>query len=463
MRLKWVNIYKSFCTAGLFCILIITGCKKLVQVNEPADSLTTSAVFSNDSLAKAAIAGLYINVMRNTKSLLNGGMSLLPALSADELIRTTPMINEEQFYNNAIVSSNTLVYVNFWKPAYTYIYQCNICIEGLQKSTGVTAEVKRQLTGEVQFVRALCYYYLVNLFGSVPLALGTNADVNALLSRTPADRVYKQMETDLLAAGDALTANKPNTTPTKYATQALLARVYLYMRNWSKAEDLASGVINSGQFILENDLTKVFLATSPETIFQWVPVVDRINAAEGFIFVPAAPSLKPNYVLTDSLLNAFIPGDLRKANWIKTVTIGATTYNHPYKYRVFTSPDTPTEYNIVLRLAEQYLIRAESRAQQGHIEDAVVDLNVIRRRAGLPAIPTTIGSDECFNAIEQERRIELFAEWGHRWFDLKRTNRADVVLGATKGNNWQSNDRLYPIPPSELEADPNLVQNEGYN
>ncbi len=67
------------------------------------------------------------------------------------------------------------------KPAHTYIYQCNICIEGLKKSASVSEALKKSIIGEVQFVRALCYHYLVNLYGDVPLVLGTNADVNAML------------------------------------------------------------------------------------------------------------------------------------------------------------------------------------------------------------------------------------------------------------------------------------------
>ncbi len=79
-------------------------------------------------------------------------------------------------------------------------------------------------------MRALCYYYLVNLYGDVPLALGTNADVNAMLFRAHMDEVYKQMKTDLIAASAALTGVNENTTPTSYAAQALLARVYVHMK-----------------------------------------------------------------------------------------------------------------------------------------------------------------------------------------------------------------------------------------
>ena len=142
-----------------------------------------------------------------------------------------------------------------------------------------------------------------------------------------------------------------------------------------------------------------------------------------------------------------------------------TTFYYPYKYKkgddYSSNPPPPTEYYIVFRLAEQYLIRAEARAQQGNIGGGQADINLIRNRSGLA---NTIASDKgnLLSAVEHERQIELFAEWGHRWLDLKRTNRADQVLGAIKGASWQSTDKVYPIPQSQIQLNPFLTQNPGY-
>ena len=116
---------------------------------------------------------------------------------------------------------------------------------------------------------------------------------------------------------------------------------------------------------------------------------------------------------------------------------------------------------MVLRLAEQYLIRAEARAQQNNISGSQSDLNLIRNRAGLV---NTAANDKTalLTAIEHERQVELFTEWGHRWLDLKRTNRADAVLGPIKAPNWQPTDMLYPIPQTQIANDPNVHQNPGY-
>jgi starch-binding outer membrane protein, SusD/RagB family len=462
MKKKWLRSCKCTCIASAFLILTTIGCKKLVKVGEPDDSLTSAMVFSNDSLAQAAVTGLYIKVMSSTKHLLCGGMSIFPSLSADELVRFIPMVNEDQFYLNDINSNNLLVNANIWKAAYTYIFQCNSCIEGLQKSTGVSSVLKDRLTGEVKFMRALCYYYLVNLYGDVPLALSTNAEVNTLLSRSPVAQVYKQVETDLITASNILTNVKENTLPTSYAAKALLARVYLHLKDWGKADGLCSEVINSGQFAMQINPNDVFKANSTEIIFQLAPVKSGMYSPEGFLFVVLGNG-RPSYSLTTGLWDAFEPGDLRKDSWIKLGTWSGQNYKYPYKYKTYvsTAGSIPGECNVILRLAEQYLIRAEARAWQNKIEDAVSDINAIRTRAGLHELVKNISKEECLQAIEQERRTELFAEWGHRWIDLKRTGRANAVLSNVK-SNWQYYDTLYPIPFAELETAPNIKQNPGY-
>jgi starch-binding outer membrane protein, SusD/RagB family len=466
MHVKGCNNIKSFVVIALLVLTGSTACKKLVQVDLPDDQLETGIVFSNDSLANAAVVGLHSNIMSQIRHLFNGGMTVYAGLSADELKRNSPPNDEDQFLNNSLSTTNAIIGNNIWKAAYSYLYHCNISLEGLQRSGGVSEPVKKRLTAEVKFVRALCFFYLVNLFGDVPLVTTSNADKNALLPRFPIDTIYRQIKSDLLEADADLPDAIENTRPNKMACQALLARVYLFTENWTEAETAATSVINSSRYSL-SDLKNVFKSVSTETIFQWAPVLNQINSAEGRIFIPVSPSAVPVYTVTNNLLIAFEPGDRRGNNWLNTVQPinNGQLYTYPCKYKInVTPPDTPaTEYNIVLRLAEQYLIRAEARAQLNKINEAVDDINIIRGRADLSTIPTSVNKSQCLAAIEQERRIELFAEWGHRWFDLKRLNRAHSVLNVLKAPTWQITDQLYPIPLSEIERDPYLVQNPGYN
>jgi hypothetical protein len=162
------------------------------------------------------------------------------------------------------------------------------------------------------------------------------------------------------------------------------------------------------------------------------------------------------------LLAAFEVNDKRRSNWIKSVIINGTEYHYPVKYRENTIATPRKEHNIVLRLAEQHLIRAEARAHLDQLPGAIDDINLVRNRAQLNNLHPALNASQCLAAIEQERRVEFFTEWGHRWLDLKRTNKATAVLAPVKNNNWQSTDQWYPIPFDEIRKNPNLQQNDGY-
>ena len=160
------------------------------------------------------------------------------------------------------------------------------------------------------------------------------------------------------------------------------------------------------------------------------------------------------------MVNAFEVGDQRKDSWVASKTVEGQTFYYPFKYKIAEYGEPVTEYYMIFRLAEQYLIRAECYAHQGKIDEAKKDLNIIRERAGLPT-ETATTNEELLVAIAHERRVELYAEWGQRWFDLKRTQKATEVLAPIKPA-WEPGDTLFPIPLEEILRNPSLTQNEGY-
>jgi hypothetical protein len=282
--------------------------------------------------------------------------------------------------------------------------------------------------------------------------------------------VYQQIVNDLkdaqnLLATDYTFSGNERIRPNKWAASALLARVYLYTRDYSNAELQSTAIINNTSlFSLANDLNNVFLKNSAEAIWQLMPVRANQNTNEGRFFILTGPptSSAPGITISTSLLNLFENGDNRKFNWINSRVVGINTYFYPYKYKVKTISGTGlTEYYTVFRLAEQFLIRAEARTQQNNLSGALADINAIRNRAGL-SNSTANDKSSLTLQIEKERFTELFAEWGHRWFDLKRTNRADAILSSLKTPNWQLSDILLPIPKAQIDNDPNIVQNPGY-
>jgi hypothetical protein len=444
-------------------LLLFSSCRKFTEVPAPQNLILDDAIFSNDATANSAVVGLYSQFMRPHLFLANSGSSVFPALSADELYNTTPDANFDALRSNDIPSNLIEVLGYLWNPGFEAIYQCNALLEGFSKPNGLSSAVQQQLRGETLFVRAFVYFYLVNLFGDLPLPLSTDYRVNAVLPRTPAANVYQQITADLQAAVEDLPAQPiaaGRTRPNKWAAQALLARVHLYLGHWEEAVTASSLVINNTDFVLGSNLETVFLTGSKETIWQLSPVGGLTYTSQASQFIPFNASIRPSLSTTANLWQSFEAGDNRANNWLKTVTIAGETYHYPFKYKDV-SGTAIIENNIVFRLAEQYLIRAEALAMLGQAEPALQDLNKIHQRAGLVPLVSLTG-ESLLRAIEKERFVELFTEWGHRWFDLKRTGRTDVVLGPLKGASWQSSDTLYPIPLEELQRNVYLQQNPGY-
>lgn len=466
----------------IFCFLlcvVIGSCRKLIEIGEPTSTIPTSKVFSSDDIATQALAGVYYRMVNNTEPLLNtGGMTIYCGLSADELVLYDQSnVNAIQFNRNSLTALNNQLSPRLWSAPFSNLYSANAVIEGLEHSSNITDSVKNELIGEAKFVRAFINFNLVNLYGDIPILVSTDWRKNSLLPRSSVSKVYEQIIADLKDAQSLLQADYrvgkgERIIPIKSAASALLARAYLYTSDWANAESLSTQVINSNIFSLEAVLNDVFKPNSNEAIWQ----LKQDNSAftfnatsEGFTLVPIVfPffALPPFAYITPQLLGSFEPNDNRKTSWLNSLSLSGTTYYYPYKYKIgrqqFSANGPYSEYYMVLRLAEQYLIRAEARAKLNKTVEAITDLNMIRQRAGITDLPTSLTQKETIDAIAQERKIELFCEWGHRWLDIKRTGKVDEIMPIVKGNNWQTTDKLYPIPYSEILTGANLTQNQGY-
>ena len=460
---------KYFITIILYSLFIIiqstvfTSCKKFIEVDNPNDQLNSDVVFLDSSTATSAITGIYSDMLTNRSLFSNSAITLYGGMSADELYSYSPGVKDE-FTNNQITQVNHINIDNaFWKPAYKYIYDANLAIEKLSKSLLLSVSLKNQLIGEAKFIRAFCYFHLVNLFGDVPLITYTKYRNTAIAPRVSKNDIYAQIIDDLNEAKTLLSTqyvSSERVRPNKWAASALLARCYLYTNRWQEAESESNAIIESGVYSLETNLNNVFLKSSSEAIWQLKPVRPGFNTYEGLEILPSSPFSYPTYLVTSSLRNSFENGDNRKSSWINSRVYNSDTLYFSFKYKV-PNGTTLTEYYMVFRLAEQYLIRAEAELNQNKIPDAKADINVIRSRAGLS---NTLANDipSLKLALEQERRSELFCEWAHRWYDLKRTGRATDILAPLKGSSWQSTDVLWPIPQQEINLNPSLTQNPGY-
>lgn len=457
----------------LFIISIsVLGCNKLLDINAPKTQVASDNVFKENATAAAVLTGLYAQMSSDGIFTGRGSLSLKAGLSADELTlyanANDAALNE--LYINGLNSSST---ANPWSDFYRYINVVNTAIEGLNNSQTLTDGVKQQLIGESLFVRAFLHFYLVNLYDSVPLVTTSDYRVNNVIARSAPELVYKQIIDDLndaisrlsenYLAADVRATTSDRVRPTKWAAEALLARVYLYHKDYADAVTHASNVINRSDLFDTTNLSDVFLSSSKEAIWQLAPITPDMNTLDGNLFILTDGPYYGNPVYCSSdLINAFEPGDLRRAEWIDSIITDAVYY-FPFKYKI-AAGGPPVEYTTVLRLGELYLIRAEANANMGSFSAANDDLNVVRTRARLP-LATYSNKEDFQQGILHERQVELFTEWGHRWLDLKRTGTVNAVMSVActgKGGVWKSTSSLYPLPITDLLRDKNLTQNNGY-
>lgn len=469
----------------LITAIAVIGCKKFLEVDIPAQETLNEVVFSSDQTAASALMNMYAYMNDNTQ--LSYTLTAYSGMSGDDLINYSNDGNLRQFYENGLIARNTGV-LNVWTSGYNIIYQANSIYEGCNNSTKLTDSVKQQIMGEALFLRAFWHFTLVNLYGPVPISVTTDYQSNNTKTREPESEVYKQVIADLQEAlpllrdnyvfGVDLQATDERTRVTRLAANALLARVYLYSKDYKNAIAAATSVINRKDLYDTVNVSNVFLKNNKEAILQLAkptPNPSNINTWEGryynLVNRPSATLLDCTS-LSSSLLAAFESGDKRRKSWVGLAVDNNVTpskqYYYANKYKVRTSAST-TEYSNVIRIAEMYLIRAEASLMDGNTAIAISDVDVIRKRSALPSITQTLTeltNTTILNAILKERRTEFFTEWGHRWFDMKRTNIIDAVMevaATDKKITWRSTASLWPIPQVEIQNNPRLLQNAGYN
>jgi len=468
------NLYKLLRSVCFIAVLFsLSGCKKLLDIDPPKNERPSEVVFGSVETAKAALSGAYSTLAQSQTYSVN--LTLANALAADELRALSGTARYAALQNNTYEPLTSSYTSDIWTDSYTSIYQFNSIIIGLTNNPAVSAAVSKQIVAEAKTMRAYCYLQLVSLFGDVPLVLTTNVDQTALTPRVAASAVYTQIIQDLNEAKADLGENYVSNggvsnrmQANKSTASALLSRVYLTTGNAQEAIRNASEVIGHTalyQLLPGTQLNDVFLANSREAILQFGSALNATsgytNEAQAFVSNPFSFSL--SFTLSDGLLSAFEPNDLRRTAWVRQVTKNGVTAAEPYKYQNYDSESATAsqrfEVPTVIRLAEIYLIRAEAYAASGNRALALADVKIIRDRAGLTGLPTDVNIDD---AILQERRTELFCERGDRWLSLKRTGRINAVLAALKPATWQSFAQLFPIPQTARDTNPNLTQNQGY-
>lgn len=427
---------------------------------KPQSSIPAEDAFKDKTGIERGILGAYTPFQY--LSYYGRSYQLLSDLSADNLDFTSNTTGEwVEFDNNNILPENG-TNANIWGSAYESINNANNVISKVPGISDMTPEEKKIALAELYFIRALNHFNLLNYYGAVPIKLTPTVGTSGIdVPRDPVSDVYDQIIEDLEYAETNLPASSVKIRASKYAATALLARVYLYQKDYDNAILKATDVISSNRYQLLDDYVTIFEDGSAESIFEIDFVVLSRNriAEQNF---PLTLNGKREVAPSAGILAAYEPDDQR---YQASLAFDSTNFDpetlqgvQPYAVKY---PDLAkgAENVKVLRLAEMYLIRAEAEARlEGNVSAIQDDINEIRERANLDPTTTTSYSNLLLE-IERERRVE-FAFEGHRWFDLVRTNRATVLLpGIT-----HVNQTLFPIPLSEIltNKNPDMKQNPGY-
>jgi hypothetical protein len=471
---------RIICTIA--CLLFLASCTSMLD-KTPYASVSESTFYKTESDAVEAVNAIYDKLQG---FMVYNAFFMHADIWSDDCEKggggpgDTPEFQELHIHN--IQTSNWMP-GSLWSSYYNGVYKANVAIEKISEMD-ISDAMKTRLVGEAKFLRALFYYNLVIRFGGVPLIENSNQEDMNTLSRSSADEVWKFIETDLLSAISSLPDSYTGADigrATKGSARGLLGRVYLFTKNWQKAADVYSDIINSKVYRLMDNYADNFLNVGgdnlPESLFEVQFTTGTGDTGNGFQRhgwmrprdVPGLSWSGNGFCLpTKSLVDAFEPGDVRRK---ATVMVdGDQVFDH-----VYSSSWSKTGYNAmkyvygpgvlhveadanhkVIRYSEVLLGYAEAifNGATGKANISGLEaLNMVRRRAGLKDAPALT-----FDIIVNERRCE-FALEGHRFFDVVRWGLAPKVFGSSFK---VGRDELMPIPVNEILMNPNLKQNPQY-
>ncbi|WP_019990302.1 RagB/SusD family nutrient uptake outer membrane protein [Rudanella lutea] len=474
-------------TVGLF----MASCSNLLDV-QPRQSIDSGVALTTREGINAAVT----NVYTYQKDITLYGRDLIAI--AEALGDESRIINRAggRFINEGqnVINSHLLG----WNIYYLGINNINLILDALPSSPFNEAERER-IEGELKFLRALNYHNLARVFaydpkvrissldrGGVPLVLKGVSTPEQIENhpRASVDEVYAQIYKDLTdAVAKAPTTGAPSRA-TRAAAMALFARVALYNEDFTNAIKYATDALNAGvgRFVGNTDYVAAWRSNShPESVFEILfqtrqeslGVNNSLQSAyttmESVAQVNSLGALRPTPLPTANGWGAVVPttaflglhqtGDVRRQLYQLGLNRSGSIVEECTKF-VGKSGVIYMDNVPVIRISELILIRAEALARSnGDQVQALADVNRIRTRAGLTALPATTTNAQLQTEIELQRRLELAFE-GHRWFDLKRRGR-DVVKST--GNVPYGDTRtLAPIPVREIQANNKLVQNAGY-
>ncbi|MEO6069630.1 MAG: RagB/SusD family nutrient uptake outer membrane protein [Chitinophagaceae bacterium] len=466
------NSIIKFSSAALL-LFAMAACNKKLDI-EPKQSIDAAVALTNADDVEAAVVGAYSimggGALYGTNLFMFGDLLAADASSGSTTAaRYTTWAGtfqgQRQIYNKTMNRDNGEA-SRTWIAGYRAINMANTVIDALGVVTD--AAKKNRLEGEALFIRGAMHFELVRYY-ALPWGATANNDQMGIVIKTKATKtedeafaknprstvaqVYQQVIADLTAAAAKLPADN-GTRVDKYTAYAFLARVYLQKGDYANARDAANTVIASGKYSMNASVRAVFDNKNTNESIWEIQQNDQNNAGtsnDGLAtFYASFPGIgRADARVSSGFVNSYPAGDLRKSEWYYTGTGARPGNMYTSKWKSF-SQNLP-----VVRIAEMYLIRAETNLRLGTtVGDLPTnDLAKVRNpiRTNLPVIIAPTLSD-----VLAERVLELAFE-GARIHDIKRLR---LSAGAFA---WDSPKLVFPIPQREINASEGvLIQNPGY-
>jgi len=501
---------KIFITCFLAMGLVISSCEEFLK-EEPKDFLSPENYFQNESDVFNSLTGAYSATANGSQTYYHRNLPYLTWFASDALY--PPRLSGSKMIDDFTFDADHGRISGTWTDIYDAINRTNVILKNI-KNVDMDESLKRQYTAEARYLRGLHYFNAVRLWGKIPLMLEEVTSLEqAYVVRSPINEIYDQIIEDLEFASEVLPATLPNGRATKGAATGILAKVFLTKatseaagdNDYQNCAELAKEVIDMPEHHLMEDYEKAIGVEdefNPESLFE--AQGDRnilplgMHTIFGIFMLPSdiygyipgeGNDGNSDMVSEIDYFNKYDDEDYRKECTFITEGVNAEgdtipwqeftfPYPHPAWKYVDQSSSTRSGYafsgnNVILRLADVYLMRAEAlNEMNGPTEEAYEMINAIRERArnrdgnsspsDVPADLSGLSKEEFRDAVIEERAIELGFE-GHRWFDLVRTNRlVETIKEIHPGYPVSEKHKLFPLPKDELLLNDKLTQNPGW-
>lgn len=445
----------------LWALLLISGSCNNILEPEPVDLLTNDLVLNEPRDVGNVEIGLY-SAFRN----IAPATVIAGDFTADMLIHNGTFSQYRELGTKQISSANASV-AALWGAIYNTVYIANFILERLPDVAGVPTTQRNQVMGTAYFLRGYAYFVALYTFGGVPEVITTDIETNRNIPRATETEILNLIIDDYNEALATLPEEPVNAGfAGEFAVRAAFARLYLYLEDWTKAEQFSTEVIDSDQYELEAEFASLVTEDFTDEAILEVGYTQAddpgsdANFGLNNLFVGRREIIPSNQVIV--ALASSESGDRFSSMNFDLANLSGS--DNGWSVAKYGTADADNNNVVVLRLAEMYLIRAEARTQLDNVtgvNSAQTDINVLRSRANAPTVPSVTKS-QMLRLIESERQYELAFE-GHRWYDLVRTGRASQVMPAFSPN-WRDDYELWPIPQREIQNNPALVgnQNPGY-